>query len=130
VLVPIITTPPPIASDRASDSRRSWTSLGLGAGALVAVGAGFALGLAASSERDDADQYRVRMQQSSFNCNRAGTLCDDYDDARSSAQRLEAASTTMFVVGGALAGAALASWLLWPMRSDRALAAMAGLVRF
>ncbi len=115
-----LSSPLPVATDRKPETKRNWTSLGLGAGAVAAVGAGFVLALAASSERDDVDEYRARMNQDGFSCKRAGTLCEDYDDTRASAQRLEAASTSMFVAGGALAGAALATWLLWPLRSNGA----------
>lgn len=106
------TTAPDAASS--SSTARTWTIAILGASAVLAAGTGVALAAAGASERDDADRRRGRMQESGFSCARAGSLCDDYESARAASHRLEAASVGLFVLGGALAGASFASWLLWP----------------
>lgn len=116
ILPPPPTATPSMPPERAvaSSSARTWTVAILGATAVLAAGAGVALGAAGASERDDADRRRARMQESGFSCSRAGSLCDDYESARAASHRLEAASVGLFVLGGALAGASFASWLLWP----------------
>lgn len=59
------------------------------------------------------------MRGDDLSCRRSGSLCDDYESARSGAQRSALLGTSLLVGGGLLAGAAVVSWVLWPAPATR-----------
>jgi hypothetical protein len=97
-----------------SGSSRTWATLGLAGGAVLAIAGGTVLAFAASGAHDDVSRLQTEKDQSGASCSRNASLCDRIDGARASAQRMDAGSTGLFVVGGVLGGAAIASWILWP----------------
>jgi hypothetical protein len=95
-------------------SPRTWATIGFGASAVLSLGGAIFFSIEAAGARDDADVLHARVQDSSVSCKRAGTLCTDYDDARSRADRFGALATGLYAVGGVLGGASIVSFLLWP----------------
>jgi len=118
VVAPVIVAPlAPSTSKKSSTATRNWTVLGLGATGVIAIGAGVVFAALASDDRSEAERLYTRMRDDDASCKRSGSLCSDHDSARSGAQRNEAISTSMFVTGGVLSGAAIAAWILWPNAS-------------
>lgn len=88
--------------------------LTLGSAALVSIAAGVYFSFLARDAQETGDRLEVQLRTDNLSCRRSGTLCDDFNSARSSAQRSSLLGTTLLVSGGILGGAAISTWLLWP----------------
>jgi hypothetical protein len=97
-----------------SHSNKNRVILGLGGAAVAALAAGVFFAWQASNERDEANRLYPQISRGDLSCPRAGSLCGNYDDARSAADRNQAISTGLLVTGGVVGGAAVAAWVLWP----------------
>lgn len=109
----VLTRTAPPGADRPA-SHRGLVVAGLGGAALVMLAGGAYFAWTAGNDREDANQLYLKLSGDELSCKRSGTLCDDYSNARSSAQRNEGIATGLLVTGGVLGGAAMAAWLLWP----------------
>ncbi|MBX3192621.1 MAG: hypothetical protein KF819_36895 [Labilithrix sp.] len=98
---------------KAESGRTTTVAVLAGAGAAMIAG-GVAFTLLARTDQQEADRLHLAMRSDDLSCKRSGTLCDDYEDARSAAQRSSALGTGMLVTGGVLGGAAIVTWMLWP----------------
>jgi len=105
------------------------TSTGTGTGApriiVVAAAGGVAVaaaifgvyfGVTSSSDANTANGLRAQLGPSGCSAPAPGTsaMCSQLDDAVKSENRNAGLSTGMYVTAGALAGAALVTWLVWP----------------
>ena len=97
---------------------RTWTVLGLSIGAAASVAGGVFFASQAASAQGSADGAKVALGGNGFSCKSSGSVCADYDDARSRATRDTGISTGLFVLSGLSAGAAVATYLLWPKETE------------
>ena len=118
VVVPV---PALLASSPSSPTTasRTPTVLVLGGAAVLSLAAGIYFSFAARDDQETSDRLLVRMRGDDLSCRRSGSLCDDYESARSGAQRNALLGTSLLVGGGLLAGAAVVSWVLWPAPATR-----------
>ncbi|MDP9152531.1 MAG: hypothetical protein M3O36_21605 [Myxococcota bacterium] len=94
-------------------SARNVTSASLLVAGVAAAGTAIAFGLQSRNQADQATSLRMSMP--SYACTVASTAsCQALGDAVDQQNRDAALSTGFFVAGGVLAGAAVATWLLWP----------------
>jgi hypothetical protein len=100
-------------------SSRTPAVVALGGAAVVSIAAGVYFAFAARNAQETSDRLEVQLRTDDLSCRRSGTLCDDYDSARSAAQRNGLLGTTLLVSGGILGGTAIATWLLWPSSATR-----------
>jgi hypothetical protein len=114
------TTTSSSSSSRESPAARTWTVATMGGASVVLLAGGIAFASLASMDRGRAERLYTQMQNDNLSCTQSGTICEDHDSASSAADREGAAATTMFVLSGVLAGASIATWLLWPMTKSRA----------
>lgn len=92
---------------------RNIASLSLLAAGVVGVGAGVAFGLESRSQADQATSLRMSMP--SYACASGSPPgCRALGDAVDAQNRDAVLSDVFYVAGGVLAGAAAATWLLWP----------------
>jgi hypothetical protein len=117
VPVPALVSSPSVAPSLAPS--RTPTVLVLGGGAVLSVAAGIYFSFAARDDQETSDRLLVRMRTDDLACRRSGSLCSDYDSARSSAQRNALLGTSFLVGGGLLGGAAVVAWVLWPSQATR-----------
>jgi len=104
---------------------RAPTVLALGGGAVLSVAAGIYFSFAARADQETSDRLLVRMRSDDLSCRRSGSLCDDYESARSAGQRNALLGTSLLVGGGLLGGAAVVAWVLWPSQATRVVPAAA-----
>lgn len=95
-------------------SGRTAAVLGLGGAAVLALAGGVYFALAARADQETSDRLQVQLRSDDLSCRRSGTLCDDFESARSASQRNSLLGTSLLVGGGVLGGAAVAAWVLWP----------------
>ena len=122
--------PPPIAAapqapvdprlvSSPSAAGRTTTVLALGGAALLTIAGGVYFTLAARDAQETSDQLQIRMRSDDLSCKRSGSLCEDYESARSASSRSSVLGTSLLVSGGVLGGAAVAAWVLWPAATTR-----------
>ena len=88
-----------------------WAPIGLAAGAAVAIGGGVWLTTRATAASDERERLWGQMQVRASACGKSDALCADWAGARDSARRYEALAIGAYATGGALAGAAVLTWL-------------------
>jgi hypothetical protein len=110
---------PAWAAPAVGPSSRTPAVVALGSAAVVSIAAGVYFAFAARNAQETSDRLEVQLRTDDLSCRRSGTLCDDYDSARSAAQRNGLLGTTLLVSGGILGGTAIATWLLWPSSATR-----------
>jgi hypothetical protein len=104
----------PLAPAPAPASGRNVAVLGLGGAAVLALAGGVYFALAARADQETSDRLQVQLRGDDLSCRRSGTICDDFESARSASQRNSLLGTGLLVGGGVLGGAAVAAWVLWP----------------
>jgi hypothetical protein len=121
--VGVAVAPAPAPAAAIASSPPTWSRtpaiVALGGAAMLTVAAGIYFSFAARNAQETADRLEVQLRSDDLSCRRSGTLCDDYDSARTSAQRGSLLGTTLLVSGGILGGSAIATWLLWPSSATR-----------
>jgi len=103
----------------AAPSNRNLAVLGLGGAAVLALAGGVYFALAARSEQETSDRLQTQLRSDDLSCKRSGTVCDDFESARSASQRNSLLGTGLLVGGGVLGGAAVAALVLWPASATR-----------
>jgi hypothetical protein len=119
-IVPAVTAP---SSESSPSSSRTWAVASMGGGSVLLLAGGIAFASLASLDRTRAERLYSQMQNDNLSCAQSGTICKDHDSASAAADRESAAATTMFVLSGVLAGATIATWLLWPAANSKSKAA-------
>ncbi|MDP8998577.1 MAG: hypothetical protein M3O46_00515 [Myxococcota bacterium] len=118
--------PPPVAEEHQEQkpSQPLWsphtvTSASLLAAGAVAVGFGVFFGLQSQSENSHA--ATLRMPLGTGGCLRTATnACQQLNDTVDAQNRDATVSAALYVTGGVLAAAAVATWFLWPKGESHA----------
>lgn len=100
-------------------SNRTTAVLALGGAAVLSIAAGVYFSFQAHADQETSDRLQTRMRNDDLSCKHSGSLCDDYESARSSAQRNSLLGSGLLVGGGVLGGAAVAALVLWPSSTTR-----------
>ena len=120
-VTPTLAPDPSLAAAQvpSATSGRTTAVLGLGGAAVLALAGGVYFALAARADQETSDRLQVQMRGDDLSCRRSGSLCDDFESARSASQRSSLLGTGLLVSGGVLGGAAVAAWVLWPASTTR-----------
>ena len=118
---PALTSAPALTPAPTPPSNRNTAVLILGGAALLSIAGGVYFSLVAHDDQGTSDRLQTQMRSDDLSCRRSGSLCDDYESARSSAQRNALLGSALLTGGGVLGGAAIAALVLWPSAPARVL---------
>jgi tetratricopeptide (TPR) repeat protein len=96
-------------------SAKTWVVFGLGAAATASFAIATGYGLSANGNRERAEAFQAVLPPS---C-RDSSACAEWRDVVAAQQQEARISTALWISGGALAGAAIATFLLWPGKKPR-----------
>lgn len=119
------TVPPPAVEEKHQVTPPFWsprtvTAASLLAGGVVAVGFGVFFGLESQSENNHAATLRASLGTGGCRSPAASSSCQQLNDTVDAQNRDATLNAALYVTGGVLAAAAVATWFLWPKQESHA----------